>query len=105
MCMEDINIGRKSPGRSVAIAGTASVQQVLGASPKRIALIFSSPSAGRITFGTQNNLAIDAGITLYNSGNPFGINIKDYGNLICEPWFCVGSTVAQSGITEVLLPD
>ena len=78
------------------LVGTVSVR-LIGPSPHRKALVFSSPPASRITLNFGAGAVLDAGVvTLYPGNPPFVMDYDAYGALMQEDVFAIGSAGTQT---------
>lgn len=104
MCMQDLWISQYLEGSQyeVAIPNAASTQ-ILGANPRRWAVMFwSNQSVINVAFG-QAPSAASIGLNTSNRNNTGMFVRRDLGNLISKPVFCFSSTTGIAMITEVSL--
>ena len=86
MCMEDVRLGRESPGNLVfATIGTASTP-FLPADPMRVAIRFGAPSAGTITYSTETISAVGNGLIVSTSAPGFDLDVKTHGDIVKRAW-------------------
>lgn len=106
MCMEDVNIGRKTSSRMLnfAVVNTGS-QEILPGSPYRYALIFTPPQAGRVTLTNESPAVLDIGMTLVSAGGPFAMTIQDHGDIVRKPWYAIASIAGTLNVIEVILTE
>jgi len=95
MCMEDVAIGRGSPYNETGYSVGTSAVQVAEPSPKRIALIFGSPSAGTITYSTLKGAVAGQGFNI-SAGQPAMILlIGEVGQAVTAGLFAVADAAAR----------
>ncbi len=95
MCIEDINIGRNSPGHVIRITVGVSSIEVLGADPDRTAIIFNAPSAGTITYVPGVAAVALQGLAIGLGDEPVKLTLADHGQLITGPWFAVADLAGR----------
>jgi hypothetical protein len=92
VCMEDINIGRRTYAAQWDLLAGTVVQQAVPGDDKRIAIVFTPPDSATVSFGLNRGMISGQGITLALNGFPFAMSIDQYGDLVRRPWFVIGSS-------------
>ncbi len=64
---------------------------VLGNAPRRVAIIFTAPTAGVATFGITNPVVSLEGISIAAGDSPVKLDLYKYGNLVTQQWFGIAS--------------
>jgi hypothetical protein len=105
MCMEDIRIGRKTRTtfRLVTIAVTAT--PLVASNPNRVSLIVGVPSTNQIVIGPDANVTTSQGISVYNTGAPFELNIQDHGDAVIKELWAIGGAGVTVGVIESFLDE
>ena len=75
--------------RTVTVNSTEA--QILGPSPKRIAVIFSSPVGGRVSINPGGKAVLDNGLTLFQGFPPTGFSSLEYRCLPHMPWRAIAN--------------
>jgi hypothetical protein len=102
MCLQDIQIGRKSNGTQYIVAiSNATSRQLVPANIQRVALIISPPASGYITVSFANTAVIDQGINIPSSSPPVILTIENTKGLLTRPMTVIHSAAAMSlGVWE-----
>lgn len=104
MCLEDIQIGRRSVviQRSVVVGGTSSL--LVPGNPRRLSLIISCPIANRVTLSSGEAAVDQVGMVLPALGAPLQLELITHGQLLTKPIFAIASAGSNIiGIWETLL--
>lgn len=97
MCMEDVRIGRETNATDIIVVVASTPTQLVGGSSKRYCLIFSPPTAGRITIGRDSNHVSDGGGLVLAAGcDPLVLTIQDHGDLVRGPWYAANDGTSRT---------
>jgi hypothetical protein len=94
--MEDIRLGRRSPGRQVIVSVATSDGAFVPYAPDRTSLIVQAPLTNRITLSFADPAVADQGIVLYPQGTPLVLDVQHHGALVHGPIRAISDTAAQT---------
>lgn len=72
--------------------------------PRREALIFSQPSAGRVSFAFGEDAVLDGGITIHSGGSPITLTYQHIGEAIRDAIHGIADMSRDVGVVEVYTP-
>lgn len=103
MCCEDLKISESIYGEGHVITITGADQEILPASPYRVAIMFCQPDAGsvRVTAGTDD--AAGAGLLLSTALPVVELDKWRHGSLVTKTWRGLGAGAANLYVLESLL--
>lgn len=91
MLLEDIIVGRKIEVQAKPITFTTTITGLIGASPKRVLLIFGN-STQTVFLHTDPELPLTTGVRQVAGGSPIILPISEWGNALIKTWFVKGDT-------------
>lgn len=92
-------------GSELTITVATSSTGFLGANPRRVGLIISSPRTNRVTISVKNPAVLDNGLTLQPAVNPVILRPGDAGNWLQSNLFAIANSASETiTVIEVLEP-
>jgi hypothetical protein len=84
-------LARGANQRSNADGATvgAAATWLVGPSPVRRSITFTSPSAAVITLGNKSTLAAGVGMFVGSTTGPLELTVEKHGNIVRLPWYAV----------------
>ena len=103
--METIRVMRRTIGRMAFVTADSTSPRILGANPKRIAVIFGSGQSGNTFYSVEKMTAAVQGLLVTTNGPPIRMDIQELGELITRPWHVYSDANHPVTFGEVILPD
>lgn len=77
--------------------------QIVAPSNKRVALLFSPPTAGSVyTVSTDPNVILGGGMNLLPTSGPVLVTCELFGDAVHKPWYGVASSAETIGFLETV---
>lgn len=80
--------------------------EVLPASPRRLAVGWSTPLTNPYSVSTVPKQALGVGFTMQTTSGLYWLTVRDAGELVRRPWYGISQTAPQTiSIFEIYAPE
>lgn len=83
---------------TTATISNSATNSVLRAAAKRVAILFSPPSANAYSVGLDKNVVLDQGITLTANSAPVKLTLEEHGDVVTRGWWARASAATPTTI-------
>lgn len=80
--------------------------QVMPASPRRLALGWSTPLTNPYSFSTLPKQALGVGFVMQTTSGLYWLTVRDAGEIVRRPWYAISQTAPQTiSVFEIYAPE